>query len=342
MHEDHLLVEEQHPIPQQISAFQFRLVGDMTLKQFVQLAGGAIIALLFYASGLPPYIKWPLILFSFGSGAALAFLPLEDRPLGKWVISFFKSIYSPTVFVWQKAAQLPRYFAPETQAVPAVTPATQPSTTIPSTKPVQQPEEANLEKKEQSFLDKITTLSSAPAATVVSGVSGLITPKTLMPIQEPGQQAKPFVVVPSSRTVTVDKDAKTRGFELPREESVAEPFSTTTVSPFYGKGVPITDREAKFSDEASPPVPPTRPNTIVGQVMDASGKIIEGVILEIKDAQGRPVRALKTNKLGHFMIVTPLLDGRYEIIVEKEGYNFEPITFEAKGAIISPIAIRSK
>lgn len=341
MADDHILVEEQHPIPQQISAFQFRLVGDMTLKQFVQLAGGAIIALLFYASGLPPFIKWPLILFSFGSGAALAFLPLEDRPLGKWVISFFKSIYSPTVFVWQKAAQLPRYFAPETQAAPTTTPASQPAGT-PSLMPVQKPEEVKLEEKEQTFLDKITTLSSAPAATVVSGVSPLITPRTQMPTQEPGQQTKPFVVVPSSRTVTVDKDAKTRGFELPREEAIAEPFSTTTVSPFYGKGVPITDREAKFSDEASPPVPPTRPNTIVGQVMDGSGKIIEGVILEIKDAQGRPVRALKTNKLGHFMIVTPLLDGRYEIIVEKEGYDFEPITFEAVGKIISPIAIRSK
>jgi len=341
MAQDHILVEEQHPIPQQISAFQFRLVGDMTLKQFVQLAGGAIVALLFYASGLPPFIKWPLILFSFGSGAALAFLPLEDRPLGKWVISFFKSIYSPTVFVWQKAAKLPIYFAPETQAPPTTTPASQ-LTSTPALMPVQKPEEANLEKKEQTFLDKITTLSSAPVATVVSGISPLLTPKTTMPTQEPTQQTKPFVVVPSSRTVSVDKDLKTRGFELPKEEDVAEPFSTTTVSPFYGKGVPITDREAKFSDEASPPTPPTRPNTIVGQVMDGNGKIIEGVILEIKDAQGRPVRALKTNKLGHFMIVTPLLDGRYEIIVEKEGYDFEPITFQAKGAIISPIAIRAK
>ena len=340
MAQDHILVEEQHPIPQQISAFQFRLVGDMTLKQFVQLAGGAIIALLFYASGLPPFIKWPLILFSFGSGAALAFLPLEDRPLGKWVISFFKSIYSPTVFVWQKAAKLPSYFAPETQAPPTAAPASQPANT-PVILPVQKPE-SNLEKKEQTFLDKITTLSSTPVATVVSGVSPLLTPKTTMPTQEPTQQTKPFVVVPSSRTVSVDKDLKTRGFELPKEEDIAEPFSTTTVSPFYGKGVPITDREAKFSDEASPPTPPTRPNTIVGQVMDDSGKIIEGVILEIKDAQGRPVRALKTNKLGHFMIVTPLLDGRYEIIVEKEGYDFEPITFQAKGAIISPIAIRAK
>jgi hypothetical protein len=44
--------EEQHPIPQQISAYHFRLVGDMTLKQFFEVAGGAIIALIIYSTNL--------------------------------------------------------------------------------------------------------------------------------------------------------------------------------------------------------------------------------------------------------------------------------------------------
>jgi hypothetical protein len=76
--------------------------------------------------------------------------------------------------------------------------------------------------------------------------------------------------------------------------------------------------------------------------MDSNGKIVEGAIMEIKDIAGRPVRALKTNKLGHFMIVTPLMNGRYEIVTEKEGQVFEPITFETKGEIIPPIAIKGK
>ncbi|KKR52786.1 MAG: hypothetical protein UT88_C0021G0001, partial [Candidatus Woesebacteria bacterium GW2011_GWD2_40_19] len=37
---------EQHPIPQNISSYQFRLVGDMTLKQFFQLAGGFLVGLI--------------------------------------------------------------------------------------------------------------------------------------------------------------------------------------------------------------------------------------------------------------------------------------------------------
>jgi len=35
---------EQHPIPQQISSYQFKLVGDMTLAQFGKAAGGIVIA----------------------------------------------------------------------------------------------------------------------------------------------------------------------------------------------------------------------------------------------------------------------------------------------------------
>jgi hypothetical protein len=46
--------------------------------------------------------------------------------------------------------------------------------------------------------------------------------------------------------------------------------------------------------------------------------------------------------LGHFIIVTPLANGTYEIITEKEGINFEPVSFEAKGEIIPPMAINAK
>ena len=93
---------EQHPIPQQISSYQFKLVGDMTLKQFFQVAGGIIVSLIFYSTPLHPLIKWPFILFSAGMGAALAFLPFQERPLERWIFAFFRSIYSPTLYYWKK------------------------------------------------------------------------------------------------------------------------------------------------------------------------------------------------------------------------------------------------
>jgi hypothetical protein len=108
---------ETHPVPQQISSYQFRLVGDMTLKQFFQVGGGALVSLLIYASGLHPIIKWPLIIFSFSLGAALAFLPLEERPLGRWILAFFRSVYSPTLFFWEEA-KAPYLFFQEEAPLP--------------------------------------------------------------------------------------------------------------------------------------------------------------------------------------------------------------------------------
>jgi len=93
---------EQHPIPQQISSYEFKLVGDMTLKQFGKAAGGIILAVLINTTALPVFIKWPLMLVLAAGGLALAFLPYQDRPLETWIGAFLRSVYSPTVFMYKK------------------------------------------------------------------------------------------------------------------------------------------------------------------------------------------------------------------------------------------------
>ena len=117
---------------------------------------------------------------------------------------------------------------------------------------------------------------------------------------------------------------------------------TTSVAPILTDTDGTSTSTAQFSVDAAPPNPPIMPNTIVGQVMDENKKIIEGAILEIKDISGRPVRALRTNKAGHFIIVTALANGQYELITEKEGFEFEPVSFMAEGKMIPPIAIRAR
>lgn len=93
---------EQHAVPQDITGFKFKLVGDMTLKQFGELAFGAVMAYLFYASPWNALLKWPLVLFFGLFGIALAFFPVEERPLDIWIINFFKAIYKPTYYVWRR------------------------------------------------------------------------------------------------------------------------------------------------------------------------------------------------------------------------------------------------
>ncbi len=331
---------QEHPVPQQISSYQFRLVGDMTLKQFFQVAGGALVGIILYATHLPAIIKWPLIFVFFVFGAALAFLPLEDRPLDRWIAAFFRSIYSPTLFYWQQRATPQIVFQPETTAQQ---PVATPKVTVKSDKILDK-----LEDAETNFLSKVTTLFTAasPAAnfTPSSSVSNFINAPAAN-IKNINEVATISVPVTSNIAVENKLPAPTRivvedrGPSIPITEnnSATVPVFTRTQSPALENLQAV-----QFSPQAAPPTPPSQTNVIVGQVMDPESKIVEGAILEIKDSLGRPVRALKTNKAGHFMIVTPLANGNYELITEKDGFNFPALKFETKGAIIPPIAIRAK
>jgi len=89
------------------------------------------------------------------------------------------------------------------------------------------------------------------------------------------------------------------------------------------------------------PVPIDKPNIISGITYDKNGKILGGVILEIRDNNNLPVRALKSNKLGQFFIVTPLADGIYRIRAEHETAQFAVIKLEAKDEVIPPLKVQA-
>lgn len=331
---------ENHPIPQQISSYQFRLVGDMTLKQFLQLAGGILVSLLIYATGLPGLIKWPLIVFFALLGAALAFLPFQERPLEKWILAFFRSVYSPTLYYWKKLQITPVYFQPEVAGVGAVG--------LPGTLPGASGTQGdissnNLEKGELSFLSRLgemfaTAPAPAPQPMVIQPLAPSFSPAPTPATPKPGEmqinipQLTPVTVTPTTGPKFVVEEKPTGGGDI---------AATQVTQTLSAQGVGQTQM-AQFSVDAAPPHPPTEPNIIVGQVMDSQGKIVESAILEIQDEQGRPVRALRSNKLGHFMIVTPLLNGHYTIVVEKDGYVFDPLGVDVVGSVIPPIAVRSK
>lgn len=332
-------LDQQHPIPQQISSYQFRLVGDMTLKQFFQIAGGALVSLLFYASNLPGLIKWPLIIFFALLGVALAFLPFEERPLQQWIFAFFKSIYSPTLYSW-KRTEKPEAFFKEEAVVPEeriVAPHGEKAmqTYLQSLPGQGTSIFSKLEEAEKAFLAKMTSLFGPPQVQVQPPTPPDQVQKPEPELKIPTIQPTP-VAPPGFRPKIVIEEKQTTPVQ-PQESDVTAP-----VAPTLAAQDGISGQAAQFSIDAAPPMPPETPNTVTGQVMDASGKIVEAAILEIRDVAGRPVRAVKTNKVGHFSIVTPLQNGQYEIITEKEDLAFEPVTFEATGSIIPPIAIRAK
>ena len=93
---------DQHPVPRQITTFEFKLIGFLTLKQFLYL-------LVFVPTGFIVFKLFPVPLLNIllgilvgAVGAAFAFLPINDRPLDVWIKNFFKRITSPTQYIYQK------------------------------------------------------------------------------------------------------------------------------------------------------------------------------------------------------------------------------------------------
>lgn len=94
---------QQHPLPQDISSYRFRLIGDMTIKQFASLAGCIVVAIIVYSLPLPFFFKYPLVFAFLLLGVGMAFIPVQGRSLDVWIIAFIKSIYSPTQYTWKRA-----------------------------------------------------------------------------------------------------------------------------------------------------------------------------------------------------------------------------------------------
>ncbi|MEA2020213.1 MAG: PrgI family protein [Patescibacteria group bacterium] len=96
-------LKKQHPVPQNIMEVEFKLVGDMTLRQFGYVAGGAVLGFIIYSQPLPSVIRWPIILFIATIALGMAFVPMEERGLDEWIRNYFIASYSPTRRAWKKS-----------------------------------------------------------------------------------------------------------------------------------------------------------------------------------------------------------------------------------------------
>src|SRR3989344_4675069 len=70
---------EQHPVPQHIASFEFKLFGNLTIRQFVNLAIPASIGGIIFFSGLPDIVRFPLSGLFVGFGLLIALVPFGGR-----------------------------------------------------------------------------------------------------------------------------------------------------------------------------------------------------------------------------------------------------------------------
>ncbi|KKR67661.1 MAG: g5 orf [Microgenomates group bacterium GW2011_GWA2_40_6] len=302
---------EQHPIPQQITSYEFKLVGEMTLKQFGKAAGGIVLALIVNASPLVFFIKWPLMFILAVGGLALAFVPFQDRPLETWLLAFIKSIYNPTIYLYKKKAMknwldvdLSRNLAK-----------------------INEEEEEKEEKRPVKEKTKVKEfIESLPS------------------VEREGKKDNKMNRLEDEKKI--DEKISREEDEKKKEEVDDKRVQENTWS--GGRPDLKLKREKLgatgsivFGEIPMPDIPDV-PNLIVGMVTDSNKKIVEGAIVEIQDREGNPNRVLKTNSLGQFRTSTQLTDGEYLIVTEKENMAFDRVRLVLSGQIVPPVKIISK
>lgn len=312
---------EQHPIPQQISSYEFKLVGEMTLKQFFKAGIGIGIALLINTTKMYWLIRWPLMIGTAGIGLAFAFVPYQDRPLETWVIAFFKAIFMPTIYLYKKGAKDDSLGVRLTDKTVKL--------------------RKNTDSEDEVAMDGTVRLINEKGK-IKDFINSLPSVKLNIKVKEATNAAK---VAEERKSKKINGEIDAEGVALIDLEGKPEEIK---IDDWRDKKAGLdlkTEKlgatgQAVFGQIPMPDIPDI-PNLIVGMATDKIGKIIEGVILEIRDEHGNPARVLKTNQLGQFKIASPLQNGKYLLIAEKEGHNFDRINIDLTGKIVQPIKIIS-
>ncbi|HSX18725.1 MAG TPA: PrgI family protein [Candidatus Saccharimonadales bacterium] len=493
---------EQHPVPQHIASFEFKLFGNLTVRQFVTLAIPMSIAVAIFFSPLVSLVRIPLAIIVGGFAVFAALVPIGGRPFDKWVVAFIKAVLSPTQRVWVKEPKLPQFLNIVISAVKTQDDATSQNITVQGRERLKnylrslpKGQEAPLDVKEQIAVSRLGLSSFvASSGQTIEPVSTppIIWPTTTTPVSKPNfksssqkredyrgkimeslpavevkheqaapvivQSSKPFAlpglerklekepvldIAPVKTQLASDSNftiesvipiktageslrlirgvgqtrvrklhfAPPEGFDLSKlpirgerrfeiSEELKRRFSKTdnlwsgskpvvapervntapvatpkasSVGTAHGnvhlasrqkvnaEGVSLRPKEVEETSalisSASGQVPKSpvatataaqmvpitnTPNIISGLVCDSLGSPLEKIIMVIRDAQGIPVRALKTNKLGQFLSATPLSDGKYTIELESQDFAFKPYEITVSGKTIDPILIKSE
>lgn len=321
---------ENHPIPQDITGFKFRLIGSITVKQFLYLLGAGAIALVFYLLPIPLLIKIPLMLMSGGVGLSLAFVPIDGRPMDKMLLNFIRTIPSENQYLYHKQGVEMPYFA-FTPVVKTVIPSASRGESELSKKTLlfNQLNRAYFkpDQEEQQQVANISNLfqeGSAPNQGFVTRVA-----KADVPTSSPSAPAvvvHPPVSVPVQvKQVSVPKPAA----NIEPEVKAAAPFPVSTAptqvaSPTHVNGIDM-------------------PNIIQGTILDPRGKPVPHVIVEIIDNNKIPLRTFRTDQNGFFRAATPLPSGTYTIHLEDtlKKQEFSDISIILNGTLVQPIIIKS-
>ncbi len=338
-----------HPIPQNVTSFQFKLVGDMTLKQFLYLAAGVGIAYFLFVAFSQNYpFVWILIIISVILGLSFAFIPIESRPLDHWLSAFLKAVYSPTKRTWKKNSKTfkedPLFASRLVMYLSGAQPQ-QMSTVyrLPTTAEVRSLKTEDLTPlPTQEQLQKTVDLARQAQKLQMRIIQ---TERTLSQIKEHAQKPSPIPVDYGQEVNKILADLQS----LVSQASAIRQQIQSVQKPETKSEPPVQPRPMEKVKVVIPVKPrqtqvalTTFPNVINGIIKDTQNNYLEAVVAVIYDKEGLPVRALKTNKLGQFTGSTPLPTDTYTLELEKDNYSFDVLQIELTGQVLPPLLITAK
>lgn len=89
-------------MPRQITTFEFKLIGFMTLRQFLFLVVFFPIGFIIYKIIPIPFVNIVLGVLIGAIGIVFAFIQIQDRPLEIWMKNFIKRLNSPSQYFFKK------------------------------------------------------------------------------------------------------------------------------------------------------------------------------------------------------------------------------------------------
>ena len=349
-------MKEAHPIPQDVTGFQFKLIGNMTIKQFLYLAAGSVVGWIFYASSPPLIIKLPFAILSFFAGFSFAFIPLEGRPMDTMFYLFIKALFAPNQYVYQKdggtLVALPTQKISASPSAGAAasqkkTPVYQKSpdpeiiTSFEAPKEIPEPKSEKLEKaatleeslkKEAETIKNELTAAKAQEQNAVDHNAGVAVHEKVKNLEQELQETLRQKQQLEQELIALQKKLTQQKEVFTPTQAVEDKKQTNRV-----KTVP------KTMSKTVGLIAPEAPNVLTGVVKDPRGNILPNMIVEVKTSDGDSVRAFKTNVLGQFASAMPLANGTYTIEFSdpQNMQSFDAVEIVANGEIILPLEITS-
>ncbi len=299
---------EQHPIPRQITSFEFKLIGFMTLKQFLYLVVSFPLGYVFYMLIPVSIVRHIVGILVAVTGLLFAFMPVNDRPLDLFVRNLVKRLLSPTQYTFQKSNK-PVYFL---QNLYYLSDPHKVFTHIES------------QEKLAAYLNRVQKKSAPDAlrdrhrATVSAALQGGSPPQGAVPVKPPVMQVQTGVASQATAQPVAPPQ------QTPLTQSLPQPVQSV--------------------QQPTAPAPAKKQPFLIGIVKNHKHEPLANILVYIKDNHDITLRILKSNPHGVFATYNTLPPLTYKLVFTdpKGEHIFDTMNVSVKESGNKPVEAYSK